>query len=88
MGAKLQHFPAWTAWNRPCIWSRFDPAWLRQLNVIADPGPHRRSGGGAATLIQACRTLEPSKRVFFRRDDADGLNAARAMNVSGSATRR
>jgi hypothetical protein len=42
-------------------------------------------------LIRGCRTLEPGKRVFFRRDDADGLNAARrntVMNVSGGESRR
>ena len=40
-------------------------------------------------LIRACRTLEPGKRVFFRRDYADGLHATRrnaVMNVSGDAT--
>jgi hypothetical protein len=42
-------------------------------------------------LIRACRRLEPAKRVFFRRDYANGLQPTRrntVMNVSGSATRR
>jgi hypothetical protein len=41
-------------------------------------------------LIRACRTLEPGKRVFFRRDYANRLQATRrntVMNVAGDTRR-